>query len=83
MALSDDNLVVIRRFSRDGEAQIVKSMLDSFGIETQLRGDTAAGLFPDNPISDFSIELVARSEDADRIEELLTAGADGNETGKI
>ncbi len=78
MTPSDDNLVVIRRFVRDGEAQIVKSLLDSFGIETQLRGQTAAGLFPDNPISDFSIELVARAEDADRIEELLEARADSD-----
>ena len=73
MALSEDNLVVIRRFSRDGEAQVVKSMLDSFGIETQLRGESSAGLFPDNPISDFNIELIARAEDADKIEELLAA----------
>lgn len=76
MASSDSKLVVIRRFARSGEAHVVKSLLDSFGLETELRGEESASLFPDNPISDFGIELIARAEDAAKIDALLAAKFD-------
>lgn len=72
-------MVVVRRFTRAGEAHVVKSLLDSFGLETELRGEESASLFPDNPISDFGIELIARAEDVSRIEKLLAAKFDKND----
>ncbi|MDE7134742.1 MAG: hypothetical protein K2N86_05660 [Rikenellaceae bacterium] len=64
-------LVVIKSFSRRNEALVVKSLLDSFGFQTQLSGEESAALFPNSPIGDLDIKIVARAEDADKIKEIL------------
>ncbi len=69
-------MVVIKSFNRRNEALVVKSLLDSFGFETRLSGEESAGLFPNSPIDDLDIKLVARAEDADKIKEILAENFD-------
>ncbi len=79
MTTSDNKFVVIRKFSRLNEAHIVKSLLDSYGFETELIGEESASLFPNSTIPDFGIELLAKGEDVAKIEALLAAEFDKNE----
>jgi len=66
MAKSSD-LIAITSFRSTAEAQIAKGVLDDAGIESVIRSDNAGGMYP--AIGD--VELLVRSEDIDKANELL------------
>ncbi len=68
MAKSD--LIVIRRFSNEGEAQIVKSLLESAGFECYMTNEYTSQVWPTGL---FACGLCVKAEDAERANEFLEA----------
>lgn len=62
----DDELLVIRTFINNFEAQLAHSALEAAGIESLIRADDCGGSRP------LDVELLVRAEDAARAEEVLT-----------
>jgi hypothetical protein len=58
-----DDLVVIRRFPLEYEAQIAQAVLDAHGIPSSILRDNAGGMLPALQLL-FEIRLAVRSIDA-------------------
>ncbi len=75
----EEEFTELRTFGNSGEAELMKALLESAGIESFIRGDIASSVLPMINESN-GIALVVRSEDAARAEEFLKAYiADGTE----
>ncbi len=70
---SQDDLVTIRTFLSESEAEIAKAALEAFGIDCILSRDDCGGQRP-HLLMNRGIRLVTRSDDAERAEEVLTGG---------
>jgi hypothetical protein len=66
------DLVTIRTFASESEAQIAKSVLDAFGIDSILSHDDCGGQRPHLTLTG-GIQLIVNSADAERTEEVLTS----------
>lgn len=73
MSGNNENLVVVKKFYSTTEAMVVKALLDSQNIDSELVNETMADLFPGNPSEEFQVKLLARSEDVDKINAVLDA----------
>ena len=69
-SLDADDLVTIRNFTSEFEAQIAKSALDSFGVDCMLSHDDCGGQ-PPHLTMGGGIRLRVKSADAGRAEEVL------------
>ena len=68
MRMSDD-LVVVRTYLNKFEAEVAKTALDAADIDSLIRADECGGVRPGLWMS--GVELVVRTEDAARAEEIL------------
>jgi Putative prokaryotic signal transducing protein len=66
------DLVTIRTFASEFEADIAKSALDAFGIDCMISRDDCGGQRPHLTMTG-GIQLVVRSADVERAEEVLTS----------
>ena len=64
-------LVTIRTFNSEFEAIVAKSALQAAGIDCMISADDCAGLRPSLTMAN-GIKLIVRSDDVDRVEEILT-----------
>lgn len=69
--MHDTELAVIRTFLNTFDADMAKSALESAGIDSLVRGDDCGGMRPH--LWMHGVELLVRSEDVDRANELLDA----------
>jgi hypothetical protein len=74
------DLVTIRTFVSEFEAQIAKSALEAFGIHCMISRDDCGGQRPHLTLTG-GIQLIANSADAERAEEVLTSQAE-EESGR-
>ena len=73
----DHALVVIRSFGDRFEADLAQSALEAAGIESIVRSDDAGGMRPALTFANGA-ELMVRTEDAERADEILRLPADEN-----
>lgn len=64
------DLVVLRTFLNDIDAQLAKSALDNAEIDSMVRADDAGGMRPHLWVGS-GVELVVRAEDVERANEIL------------
>lgn len=64
-------LVTIRAFNNEVDAELAKTQLESEGIRCFLSGDDCGGLRPALTMTN-GIKLVVRADDAARAEEILS-----------
>ena len=69
---ADPELIAIRTFISEPEAEIAKSALAAFGIECILSRDNCGGQRVHMNMGE-GIRLIVRSEDAERAEDVLTS----------
>jgi hypothetical protein len=74
---SQQDLIAIRTFTSESEADIAKGALQAFGIDCMLSHDDCGGQRPHLNMGE-GIRLLVRSGDAGQAEEALTGG-DGAE----
>ena len=68
--MNEENLIVVRAYDSVNEAQWDKSILDSEGIWSMIRNEIMSTLYPTGIMP---AELVIRSEDRVRVQEILEA----------
>jgi hypothetical protein len=66
-----DDLVTIRTFASESEANIAKSALDAFGIDNMIGSDDCGGQRPSLTFAE-GIRLLVRSADADSARQVLS-----------
>jgi hypothetical protein len=69
----DPDLVVIRRFMNEPDAELARAVLQANGVEAVILRDDAGGMLPSMPLIS-AIRLAVRAEDADTAVEILGAG---------
>jgi hypothetical protein len=67
------DLVVIRTYLNNFDAELARSALEAAGIDSMIRADDCGGTRPHLWVG--GVELLVRSEDAARADELLTSEA--------
>ena len=70
--MQDDDLVVVRTFATEAEADIAASALESAEIDAMIQADTAAGMRPHIAWASGGFKLLVREEDADEARKVLT-----------
>jgi hypothetical protein len=70
--MTDPDLVVIRTYINNFDAELDKTTLEAAGLPSMIRSDDCGGLRPHLWMG--GIELLVRSEDVTRATELLDAG---------
>lgn len=68
--MEKNDLTVIRRFSTEGEAQVVKSLLESGGFECYMTNEYTAQVWPTGL---FACGICVKAEDAERANAFLEA----------
>ena len=66
------DLVVLRTFLNDIDAQLAKTALEAADIDSMIRADDAGGMRPHLWVGS-GVELVVRAEDVERANEVLGA----------
>ena len=64
------DLVVLRTFLNDIDAQLAKTALEAAEIDSMIRADDAGGMRPHLWVGS-GVELVVRAEDVERANEIL------------
>ena len=72
--MSDEQFVVVRRFSDRVEAELARGALEAAGIDVVLRSDDCEGLNPGLTFSNDA-QLVVRAADAEAAREILDTPA--------
>ena len=67
--MSDSDLVVVRTYLNNFDAEVAKSALEAANIDSMIRADDAGGMRPHLWIG--GVELLVRAEDAMRANEVL------------
>lgn len=67
-----EEIVVLREFGNEAEANLVASMLEANGVPSHVAADTAGGAFPSLALV-FPIRLLVRAADLALARELLDA----------
>jgi hypothetical protein len=75
--ITNPELVTIRTFINEFEANLAKSTLEAAGIDGMIRRDDCGGLRPSLSMV-HGIRLIVTSDDADRAEEVLTNEAENS-----
>ena len=70
-----DEVVVLRKFSTEVEAQLAAAVLMANGIDADVSADTAGGTLPSIALV-FPVRLLVRARDAALARELLDTPAD-------
>lgn len=70
------DLITFRTFSNHMEADLAKSLLEAFGVESITSSDDCAGQRPHMSLTD-GVRLIIRDEDRERAEEIFTVQAEG------
>jgi hypothetical protein len=70
-----DDIVVLREYGNEVEAQFAATVLEANGIPARVMADTAGGAFPSMALL-FPVRLLVRAADADLARELLDTTAD-------
>ena len=70
-----DDVVVLRQFSTEVEAQLAAAVLEANGIAAQVVADTAGGALPAIAVI-FPVRLLVRAGDAALARELLDTPVD-------
>ena len=70
--MQDDELVVVRTFATEAEADIAASALESAEIDAMIQADTAGGMRPHIAWASGGFKLLVREEDADEARKVLT-----------
>ncbi len=60
--MSDGDIVVLRQFGNEAEANLAASVLEANGVPARVAADTAGGAFPSLAVV-FPIRLLVRSGD--------------------
>jgi hypothetical protein len=68
--MSELGLVIVRTFSNRFEADIARSALEAASIDSMMRPDDAGGMRPGLWVG-RGVEVLVRSEDAERATEVL------------
>ena len=68
--------VVLKKYNTLGEANVVKSLLEGYGVDAFIRDPNMNNVFPNIPITAKGIELIVREEDYDKAKEILSAKFD-------
>ena len=71
--MSDTDLVVLRTYINDFEAEVAQTALEAAGIESMIQSDDCGGMRPHLWMG--GIELLVRSEDASNADEILNTVA--------
>jgi hypothetical protein len=71
--MSDKELVVIRTFLNHFDADIAQTALEAAGIDSMIRSDDCGGMRPHLWLG--GVDILVRSEDADKAEEVLSSDA--------
>ena len=74
--MSSQELVVLRTFNNNIDADLARSALEAVGIESLVRADDAGGLRPSLWVGS-GVQVMVRAEDAQWAEEVLSASASG------
>jgi hypothetical protein len=69
-----DDLVVVRSFSNQFDADVAKSALDASGIDSVVQADDAGGMEP-GLWPGRGVQLLVRAEDAKRARQVLDTPA--------
>lgn len=69
---NEQEFTVLRTFNTGGEAAVMKSLLDSAGIDSFIKNDATSVVLPMLNES-VGVRLVIRTEDVERAEEFLRA----------
>jgi hypothetical protein len=72
--VAETELVPVRSFTTDMEAEIAKSALEAFGIECMISRDDCGGQRPHLAFSE-GIRLLVRAEDSEKAEQVLNGAA--------
>lgn len=72
--MSDDDIVVLRQYGNEAEANLAASVLEANGVPARVAADTAGGAFPSLALV-FPIRLLVRSADRALALELLDSEA--------
>ena len=70
--MKESELIVLREYDSINDAEWEKSLLDSAGIYSMIRNELMSAIYP---IGAMAAQLVVRSEDKARAEEVLNAYA--------
>lgn len=70
--MKESSLIVLREYDSINDAEWEKSLLDSAGIYSMIRNELMSAVYP---IGAMAAQLVVRSEDKARAEEVLNAYA--------
>ncbi len=77
--MDTSKVVMIMHFNHLGRAEIMKSLLESNGIECSLVGETIQSVLPSITGGGSPIQLVVAEKDAERARKILTAKFDVDE----
>jgi hypothetical protein len=67
--MTDDDLIVIRTFLNNMEAELARGALEAAEIDSMIRSDDCGGVRPH--LWMHGVQLLVRQEDRDRAEEVL------------
>jgi len=71
--MQDDDLVVVRTFATEAEADIAASALESAEIDAMIQADTAGGMRPHIAWASGGFKVLVREEDALEAREILAS----------
>jgi Putative prokaryotic signal transducing protein len=69
--MQDANLIVLRGFESQWEAEMAKSALGSAGIDAMIQADSAGGMRPHLAWSSGGFKVLVREEDATAAHDVL------------
>jgi len=69
--MADDNLIIVRAFGSEPEAEVAKSVLEDAGIDAMIQADTAGHMRPHIAWSSGGFKLLVREEDAEAARQVL------------
>jgi hypothetical protein len=72
--MSDADIVLLRQFGNEAEANLAASVLEANGVPARVAADTAGGAFPSLALV-FPIRLLVRRDDLVLARELLDTEA--------
>ena len=72
--MTDSDLVVIRTFGTQLDAEVAKSALEAANLDAMIKADDAGGVQP-GMWAGNGVELLVRAEDAERAKEILNTSA--------
>jgi hypothetical protein len=78
--MMSDDIVVLREYGNEAEAQLDAAILQANGVPAQVAADTAGGALPSIAML-FPIRLLVRAEDAALAAEILDTPAEAAPDG--